>query len=178
MRNFKSPLLALFLAAGLAGLGDGSATAQERTAPRGPDDIAEDGDTGLAEQYCTNIRDAAADARLTLQSETLLALEKQIEERIAELEAKQAEYEGWLQRREEFISKAGENLVAVYARMRPDAAAEQLGIVDAETAASVLANLAPRTASAILSEMESGRAAQLARAMSGPTDEPQGSPAQ
>ena len=124
----------------------------------------------IVQQYCTNIRDAAADARLAWQMEALRALEKEVEQRIADLDARQAEFEDWLRRREEFVARAKQNLVAVYANMRPDAAAQQLAILEDEEAASVLANLVPRAASAIMNEMDPQRAAQLALAMAGPTE--------
>jgi flagellar motility protein MotE (MotC chaperone) len=124
----------------------------------------------VVQQYCTNIRDAAADARLAWQMEALRELEKEVEQRIADLDARQAEFEDWLRRREEFVARAKQNLVAVYANMRPDAAAQQLAILEDEEAASVLANLVPRAASAILNEMDPQRAAQLALAMAGPTE--------
>lgn len=123
-----------------------------------------------AEQYCANVRDAAKDARLAWQMEALRDLEKQVEERIAALDARQAEFEDWLRRREEFAEKAKATLVAVYANMRPDAAAEQLAILKDEEAAAVLTNLVPRSASAILNEMQPERAAQLAVAMAGPPE--------
>lgn len=124
----------------------------------------------IVQEYCTNIRDAAADARLAWQMEALRALEKEVEQRIADLDARQAEFEDWLRRREEFVARAKQNLVAVYANMRPDAAAQQLAILKDEEAASVLANLVPRAASAILNEMDPQRAAELAVAMAGPTE--------
>lgn len=117
--------------------------------------------SGVASQYCTNIADAAADARFAWQKQTLAALEKEIEERIKLLEQKRAEYEKWLQRRNEFLAKADESVVAIYSRMRPDAAALQLANMHDETAAAIIAKLNPRSASAVLNEMEPARAAQL-----------------
>lgn len=116
--------------------------------------------------YCANIADAAADARFAWQKEQLAAMERQVEERIKLLEEKRAEYEAWLKRRNEFLAKADESVVAVYAKMRPDAAALQLANMPDEAAAALLTKLNARTASAILSEMEAARAANLARAMS------------
>lgn len=132
----------------------------------------------IVEQYCSNIRDAAADARIAWQMEALRQLETEVEQRIADLDARQAEFEEWLSRREEFVARAKQNLVAVYANMRPDAAAQQLAILEDEEAASVLANLVPRTASAILNEMNPERAAQLAMAMAGPPQESKDNPSQ
>ncbi|WP_244445350.1 MotE family protein [Microvirga sp. BSC39] len=120
-------------------------------------------------QYCTNIADAASDARFALQKQALADMEKEIEGRIKVLEAKRAEYEEWLKRRNEVLEKADETIVMIYARMRPDAAALQLMNMDEEIAAAVIAKLNPRAASAVLNEMEPARAAQLANVI---TDAP------
>lgn len=112
--------------------------------------------------YCANIADAAADARYALQKEELAKIEKEIEGRLKILEAKRAEYEDWLRRRNEVLQKADETIVSIYSRMRPDAAALQLANMDEEIAAAVIAKLNPRSASAVLNEMEPARAAQLA----------------
>jgi flagellar motility protein MotE (MotC chaperone) len=120
-------------------------------------------------QYCTNIADAASDARFALQKQALADMEKQIEGRIKVLEAKRAEYEEWLKRRNEVLEKADETIVMIYSRMRPDAAALQLTNMDEEIAAAVIAKLNPRAASAVLNEMEPARAAQLANVI---TDAP------
>ncbi|KMO41002.1 MgtE protein [Methylobacterium tarhaniae] len=115
--------------------------------------------------YCATIADAAADARFAWQKEQLAALEKQVEERIRRLEEKRAEYEAAVQRRKEFLAKADESVVAVYAKMRADAAALQLTNMPEDNAAAILVKLNARTASAVLAEMEASRAASLARKM-------------
>jgi flagellar motility protein MotE (MotC chaperone) len=120
-------------------------------------------------QYCTNIADAASDARFALQKQALADMEKEIEGRIKVLEAKRAEYEEWLKRRTEVLEKADETIIMIYSRMRPDAAALQLMNMDEEIAAAVIAKLNPRAASAVLNEMEPARAAQLANVI---TDAP------
>jgi flagellar motility protein MotE (MotC chaperone) len=120
-------------------------------------------------QYCANIADAASDARFALQMQALADMEKEIEGRLKVLEAKRAEYEEWLRRRNEVLEKADETIVLIYSRMRPDAAALQLSNMDEEIAAAVIAKLNPRVASAVLNEMEPGRAAQLANVI---TDAP------
>lgn len=118
--------------------------------------------SGKPSQFCTNIADAASDARFALQKEALANMEKEIESRIKVMEAKRAEYEEWLHRRNEVLAKADETVVSIYSRMRPDAAAIQLANMDDEIAAAVVAKLSPRVASAVLNEMEPARAAQLA----------------
>lgn len=122
-------------------------------------------DNALA--YCRNIANVAADARFARQAAALAAMEKELEQRIAQLEAKRAEYQDWLQRREAFLKKADESLIAVISQMRPDAAAAQISVMADEAAAAVLAKLNPRSASAILNEMEPARAASLTNTMVG-----------
>jgi flagellar motility protein MotE (MotC chaperone) len=124
-------------------------------------------DVRLAREYCLNIADAAADARRAWQKKTFADLELEIAKRIELLEAKTAEYQRWLARRDEFSKKAQEIVVTIYARMKPEAAAAQLVAMDEETAAAVLTKLDPRNASAILGEMEPTQAARLTATING-----------
>jgi flagellar motility protein MotE (MotC chaperone) len=169
MRPSSAPLVATCLAA-FSLLAAEPSSARPVETDDAPEALATEGEPGVVQKFCTNVRDAAADARLAWQMEALRDLEKQVEERIAALDARQAEFEDWLRRREELAAKAKETLVAVYANMRPDAAAQQLAILEDDEAAAVLTNLVPRSASAIMSEMEPERAAQLAVAMAGPPE--------
>jgi flagellar motility protein MotE (MotC chaperone) len=155
VKSFRNLAIAIGLLFGWA--------AQEAALAQG----AEAGSKG--NQYCANIADAAADARFALQKQALADMEKEIEGRLKVLEAKRAEYEEWLRRRNEVLEKADETIVLIYSRMRPDAAALQLTNMDEEIAAAVIAKLNPRVASAVLNEMEPGRAAQLANVI---TDAP------
>jgi flagellar motility protein MotE (MotC chaperone) len=145
-----------------------AASAVPRTAPpaREPDAPADAVD-GNAQDYCTNIADAAADARFARQAAALVALEKEIDERIAQLEARQAEFKEWLAKRENFMRKADESVVAIFTQMRPDAAAQQMAVMGDGAAAAILAKLNPRIASAILNEMDPAKAAQLTNTMAG-----------
>ncbi len=49
-----------------------------------------------------------------------------------------------LQRRDEFINKAEGSLVALYAKIKPDAAAAQLADIDEEAAAALLIETQPQ----------------------------------
>ncbi|MFZ1110050.1 MAG: hypothetical protein WAN43_17090 [Rhodomicrobium sp.] len=111
--------------------------------------------------YCENIADQALDARFLAQKAELTRLEEELAKRTALLEAKKTEYQEWLTRRDEFISKAEANLVKLYAKIKPDAAAPQLAALDEEAAAALLLKLSPKASSAILDQMESGKAARL-----------------
>jgi flagellar motility protein MotE (MotC chaperone) len=118
-------------------------------------------------KFCTNVADAALDARVAWQQKELQAAEAKLQQRIVELEAKRAEYEQWLKLREDFLKKAEDNVVEIYSRMNPDAAAQQIASMADDTAAAVLAKLRARTASAILNEMEPARGAHLADTLAG-----------
>ncbi|WP_419909655.1 MotE family protein [Hoeflea sp.] len=111
--------------------------------------------------FCTNIADAARDRRYLLQKQELEELQADIEDRIATLEKRRAEYEHWLNLRNEFLVKAEGGLVEIYKNMRADSAAEKLEIVDVNVAAAIIMKLKPRLASQILNEMEAETAANL-----------------
>ncbi|WP_371347766.1 MotE family protein [Ancylobacter sp. IITR112] len=153
---------ALSLRAETAPAPDPTAAAPMASRPAPP---APKGDN--ADQYCEAMVDAVRDARFARQKAALDALEKEIEGRIAKLEAKRAEFEQWLTRREDFLNKADAAVIAVISQMRPDAAAAQLTIMGDDPAAAILAKLNPRVASAILNEMEPARAARLTGVMVG-----------
>jgi flagellar motility protein MotE (MotC chaperone) len=117
------------------------------------------------QRFCSNIVDAARDRRYALQAEELKKLQADIDERMKALEAKRLEYEAWLKRRDDFLAKAEDNVVKIYAKMKPDAAAERLAEVKVELAAGILMKLDPRQASTILNEMDSKVAAVLTGVM-------------
>jgi flagellar motility protein MotE (MotC chaperone) len=117
--------------------------------------------------FCSNVADPAVDARLAWQLKELEKAESQLRERIAEVEAKRAEYEKWMALRDDFLKKAEAQVVEIYSRMKPDAAATQIAGMADETAAAVLAKLSPRSSSAIFNEMETARAAHLADLLGG-----------
>lgn len=144
------------------------AHAQDASAPIDPlpgdlGALAEGAQPADVALYCAAIRDDAHEARVAWQTRSLLEIEARIDARLADLAAMRAEVEASLAKREEHLRQAEEGIVAIYARMRPDAAAAQLAALDSQTASAVIAKLDPRQASAILNEMEPGRAAQLAR---------------
>ncbi|WP_398476228.1 MotE family protein [Tardiphaga sp.] len=136
----------------------GSVDKKEAAAPTQESDVA---------RFCSNITDQALDARVAWQQKELEATEVKLKQRIAELEAKRAEYEEWLKLREDFLKKAEENVVEIYSRMNPEAAAQQIASMADDTAAAVLAKLKVRVASSILNEMEPARGAHLADTLAG-----------
>ena len=130
----------------------------------------------IGDQYCSGIANAAADARFAWQKQTLLDTEKQLETRVEELNAKIAEYQKWMARRDEFSRKAQATITDIYAKMKPDAAAPQLSALDEETAAAVLVKLSPKISSALMAEMEAKKAARLTSIIAGSSKGPKGKP--
>ena len=119
--------------------------------------------------YCQNIAGAAADARFAWQTQKLEGLETRVKVTIGELDAKTAELRAWVARREEIERKAGEKLVGIYSKMRPETAATQIATLDDSMAAAVLGQLTPGKASAIFNEFVPERAAKLAALIAGTT---------
>lgn len=116
--------------------------------------------------FCANIADAARDQRYMLQKEELERLQKDVNDRIAQLEKRKVEYQDWLQKRNEFLKRADEGLVQIYKKMKPDSAASQLELVDPNIASAILMKLAPAQSALILSEMDQEKAALVATIIS------------
>lgn len=79
-----------------------------------------------------------------------------------------------LQKHDEAMKKAGDDLIAIYAYLKLDAAALRLAAMDHAMAAAIAGKLSPRAASAVLNEMEPARAAQLTHGMVAPKVAPYG----
>jgi flagellar motility protein MotE (MotC chaperone) len=125
-----------------------------------------DGGDGVA-RYCANIVPSVAEARVAWQMKRLGELEGEVKKRVAELEEKEAAARDWVGKREDLLKKAEDDVVAIYAKMQPEAAAAQLVIMDDSIAAAILSKLNARAASTILNEMEASKAARLADLMLG-----------
>lgn len=119
----------------------------------------------LAQDYCANISNAASEFRFAWQMQQLTDLESQITKRIAELDARRAELALWQEKQDEYRRRAEESVVAIYSRMRPDAASSQLAVMEEAGAAAILSKLSPKTASLLLNEMNAVKAAKLADLM-------------
>ena len=117
--------------------------------------------------YCDNIADTALDARFLHQKAELARLEEELAKKTALLETRKAEFQEWLKRRDDFISKAEGSLVKLYSKIKPDAAAPQLAAMDEEAAAALLLKLSAKSSSAILDQMETAKAARLVSVMIG-----------
>lgn len=118
-------------------------------------------------KFCGNLDNQASDARYSLQAKQLAELKADVDERMRALEEKRKEYEMWLKRRDEFVSKAQDSLVDIMSKMKPDAAAAQMALIGDEAAAALILKLNPRVSSIILNEMPAEKAAKLARIIVG-----------
>jgi flagellar motility protein MotE (MotC chaperone) len=123
---------------------------------------------GEIQQFCSNNAALVGDARVMWQTARLQEIEIQVKNRISELEAMREQYADWIKKHEDALKKAQDDVVAIYAHMKPDAAALQIAAMDDATAAAILAKLSTRNASSILNEIEPGRAARLTNSMLGP----------
>lgn len=117
------------------------------------------------ERYCSNIADSVAAAELAWQEKRIAELNVQLQTRISELEAKRKDYEGWVAKQEALRKKADDTIVTIFSKMKPEAAAAQMTLMDDETAAAVLMKLNARNASTILNEIAPARAARLTEAL-------------
>lgn len=158
-RKLRMAAAAGSLVAVLFAVGPGHTASGETAAPPAADNATE------VERFCSNIADAARDRRYVMQTNELERLKTEIDERMKALETKRLEYEEWLKRRDDFLDKAEDNVVKIYAKMKPDAAAERLSEVKIELAAGILMKLDPRQASTILNEMDRKAAATITGVM-------------
>lgn len=136
-------------------------------------DVRVVGATGLAKtqggDFCSNIRDDAQERRFALKMQELKNLRQQIEDRIIALENKRAELEAWQKKREKFANLADESLVEIYSKMRPDAAAGRLEIIEPVLAAALLLKMPRRKASVVLNEMTASKAAKITEVIAAST---------
>jgi flagellar motility protein MotE (MotC chaperone) len=111
--------------------------------------------------FCANIADAARDQRYLLQKVELEKLQSQVDQRIAVLEKRKAEYEDWLNQRNAFSKQAEAGLVDIYKKMKPDAAAQQLDLLDPNLTSAIVMKLGARQSSLVLAEMDTKKAAMV-----------------
>lgn len=122
------------------------------------------------QKFCTNIAEPARDQRYLLQKQELEKLQAEVDQRIAVLEQRKEEYQDWLKRRNDFLQQAETNLIGIFRKMKPDAAAPQLEELIPEMAAAIVMKLPPAQSSLILSEMDPKKAATVAAIMSSAVD--------
>ena len=120
-----------------------------------------------ASRFCANVAPSIAEARIAWETRRLIELDAQVKQRLADLEKAEASVQEWVAKRDASLKVAGDNLVAIYAKMQPETAATQIAAMDDQMAAAILGKLKPGAAGAILNEMEAERASRLATFLSG-----------
>lgn len=116
----------------------------------------------IARTFCSNNIANATEARVAWQTRRLRELEAEVTKKSAALSDLIQESRMWAEKREKLLTSTRDNLVEIYAKMKPEVAAQQLATMSEEIAANIITRLNVRSASAILNEMGSERAARLA----------------
>ncbi len=137
---------------------------EQRKKPQ-PPATQKDDPTDAVAKYCTNIATTAAEQRARALIARLEALRNTVDQRIADLEAREAQTRAWIEKRDESIKKASDDVVAIYGKMKPESAAAQLAEMEMEFAAAILGKLNARAASTILNDMSPANAARLTAAI-------------
>ena len=122
-----------------------------------------------ASRFCANAAPSIAEARIAWETKQLSDLDAQVKQRLADLEKAEASIQDWVAKRDAMLKSASDDLVAIYAKMDPQAAATQIAGMDDQMAAAILGKLKAGAAGAILNEMEADRASKLAVVLSGVT---------
>ncbi len=120
-----------------------------------------------ASRFCANVTPSIAEARIAWQTKRLNDLDAQVKQRLADLEKAEASVKEWVAKRDATLKSASDDLVAIYSKMQPETAAQQIGAMNDQMAAAILSKLKPSAAGAILDEMEAERASRLAAFLSG-----------
>ena len=118
-------------------------------------------------RYCTNIAPNAAEARLSYQLKALADIDAKVRDALDALDKREQETKDWVLKRQELMKAANEDLVAIYTKMAPDAAAAQINTMNDFVAAALIAKLKPQAAAAILNEMDPEKASRLTTLIAG-----------
>ncbi|MFB9950160.1 MotE family protein [Rhizobium puerariae] len=135
-----------------------------------PAAVSETSTSDEIQKFCTNIADAARDQRYLLQKQELEKLQSDVDTRIKTLEDRTAEYQDWLKRRNDFLTRAQAGLVDIFKTMKPDAAAPQLAEMKLEIAAAIIMQLPARQSALFLSEMDPEKAGMISTIISSASD--------
>ncbi|MDE2361481.1 MAG: hypothetical protein KGM42_02290 [Hyphomicrobiales bacterium] len=139
---------------------------------RSPDDLA-----NVVKTFCAVNGPAAVEARIAWQSADLKELEARLATKKEELARQIEDLRQWIDKRNGLLAKASDEVVAIYARLKSDAAAQQLSAMPEDVAVGIISRLSPKNAGAIFDEMAPEKAARLAAVLSTPAPPPKKSDA-
>ncbi len=77
-----------------------------------------------ANRYCASVAPSIAEARIAWQTKRLAELDAQVRQRIADLEKAEAAARDWIAKRDAMMKAAHDDVVAIYAKMEPESAAQ------------------------------------------------------
>ncbi|WP_395686916.1 MotE family protein [Aestuariivirga sp.] len=117
----------------------------------------------IIQDYCAVVIDQASEQRQAQLAQSLTALEERIGIKLKELESAQISLEALVKKRDDLRLLAKKEIVDIYAGMEPAIAATQLEETDVYLASSIIRQLKPRQASAILDEIKPAFAAKVVR---------------
>lgn len=120
-----------------------------------------------AGSFCETAAGTANELRNAAQLKQLNELNEKVGARIDELKKLEASVRGWIDERKKMMSAASDDVVAIYGKLQPEAAASQIAAMSDDMAVSILGKLKPRVASAIMGEMDPARASKLVTMLSG-----------
>lgn len=138
----------------------GAAAAKEppRPPPR-PQEVLKE--KPAVERFCEKAAPSVEELRIAAQRKELESLDQKVKERIDVLEALGKSVQDWISRRERLLQQANKDVIAIYSRVDPEAAALQLAEIDEEEAAAIIVKLPPQTSGAILGEMNANKAGKI-----------------
>ena len=166
LQGLPTTMLAAVLLVSPAAAQDGRALQAQKAkaaAEKAPADKSVEADVS---RFCAAVAPSIAEARIAWQTKRLAELDAQVKQRIADLEKTEASAQEWIAKREALATAANDGLVAIFAKMEPEAAARELSALDDRMAAAILGKLKPNAAGAILDEMEADRASRLVGVLS------------
>ncbi len=166
LRRLPATLLASLLLVSPGAAQDGHALEASRAKAAAEKSSADKSMEADVSRFCAAVAPSIAAARIAWQTKRLTELDAQVRQRIADLEKTEASARDWIAKRDALMAAASDGLVAIFAKMQPEAAAGQLSAMDDRMAAAILGKLKPNAASAILGEMEAERASRLVGVLS------------
>jgi flagellar motility protein MotE (MotC chaperone) len=126
------------------------------------------GSSALTDSFCKAVNRSAENELMIWQTQRLETLRAEIEIKLQDLDARQKIIEQAEERQKIESAGLASKLVAIIAKMRPDAAAAQIAEMPDATAARIIARLDPKSASLILNEVTPAKAARIADTLGSP----------
>jgi flagellar motility protein MotE (MotC chaperone) len=119
----------------------------------------------VVERFCSKNAASLEQARLSWQMKQLEELSRSVQEASVRIDEKLQELRSLRDEIAKLREQQNGKVVGIFAEMRPDAAAQQLGSMTPADAVGILGAMQPKGAGLILNEMPAKQAAMLSEAM-------------